>query len=183
MTIQGWNLLFNAGIFALMLVGGLWLKYIVDQQLKAKDAAMKVLESTIKGNEAEISALRSNTAPAIAQAYAVMKQHAEDVTGEALRLAEQVRKLSEEVQDTENLTRLDMLLGETTGLLVALKAFKENLEQSPSPLLLAQEPQRMLAFINGCNTALEQVAMGVRDRSKEIRDTVRAQTGTARSAD
>jgi hypothetical protein len=55
------------------LVGGIWLKYVVDQQLKAKDTAIQALEAVVKSKEAEISVLSGNTAPAIAKDYAVMK--------------------------------------------------------------------------------------------------------------
>jgi hypothetical protein len=109
------------------LVGGIWLKYVVDQQLKAKDTAIQALEAVIKSKEAEISALSGNTAPAIAKDYAVMKQHANDVTEEKLRLSEHVNRLSAQLQSKAMTAPMRKLVDESQGILVAQEILDKNL--------------------------------------------------------
>ena len=53
MTLQVWSILVNAVIAALILVGGIWLRSVVTQQLKSKDTAIQALDATIKSKEAE----------------------------------------------------------------------------------------------------------------------------------
>jgi cell division protein FtsB len=67
MTIQAWNIVLNAVVAVLIIGYGIWLRNIVTQQLKSKDAAIGALDAVIKVKEAEISALKSDTAPAIAK--------------------------------------------------------------------------------------------------------------------
>src|ERR1039457_5661679 len=127
MTIQEWNLLFNAGTFALMLVGGIWLKYVVDQQLRSKDTAMQALEAVIKSKDAQISALSGNTAPAIAQAYALMKTHADDMTEEQLRLSEELKKLTAQLRVKELTTPMRDLVFESSGVIIAQRILHDSI--------------------------------------------------------
>jgi len=85
MTIEAWNIVLSAVILVLLTGGGLWLKYVVDQQLKSKDTAIQALESVIKIKDAHVASLQGDTAPAIVKAYADMRRHANDATEEALR--------------------------------------------------------------------------------------------------
>ena len=45
MTVQTWNMVISAAILGLLTGGGVWLKYVVEQQLKAKDVAIHALEA------------------------------------------------------------------------------------------------------------------------------------------
>jgi len=76
MTESGWSLLFNAGTFSLVLVGGIWLKYVVAQQLKTKDTTIESLNAAIKLQETEIAGLKGDRAPAIAAEYKTMREYA-----------------------------------------------------------------------------------------------------------
>ena len=87
MTIEAWNILLSAAILALLTGGGLWLKYVVDQQLKFKDTAIEALEGVVKLKDAHIATLEDNTAPAIVEAYAKMRQHANIMTDESQKLS------------------------------------------------------------------------------------------------
>ena len=69
MTLAGWNLVLNIVVGVLVIAYGIWLKHVIDQQLKSKDTAIAALEAVIKVKEAQISALKDDTAPAIASAY------------------------------------------------------------------------------------------------------------------
>jgi|HubBroStandDraft_6_1064221.scaffolds.fasta_scaffold537110_1 uncharacterized protein YukE len=96
MTIQAWNIVLNAVVAVMVVAYGIWLKNIVTQQLNSKDTAIDALNAVIKVKDAEISALKSDTAPAIATAYKVMLEHADKMTAEVNRLSEQLRKAAEE---------------------------------------------------------------------------------------
>jgi hypothetical protein len=124
MTIESWNLFFSAGIAALLSIGGIWLKHVVDQQLRAKDSSIQSLESVIKSKEAEISALKADTAPAIVKAYSDMRQHANEMTEEVQRLFGQVKLLSAKQVKTveqrpELFTSFQAAVNEARGLHLA----------------------------------------------------------------
>jgi hypothetical protein len=64
-------------VVSVLAVGyGLWLKKIVDQQLKMKDAVIGSLEAVIRTKEAEVSRPGGESAPAVATAYLTMKEFA-----------------------------------------------------------------------------------------------------------
>ncbi len=96
MTIQAWNIILNAVVAVVLFAYGLWLRNIVTQQLKSKDTAIAALEAVIKIKDAEIAALKSDTAPSITKAYAEMREHADKMTADVLHLSEQLRKAAEE---------------------------------------------------------------------------------------
>jgi predicted RNase H-like nuclease (RuvC/YqgF family) len=98
MTIQAWNIVLNAAIVVVLAACGLWLRNIVNQQLKSKDTAIAALEAVIKIKEAEISALKSDTAPAITKAYAEMREHANRMTAEVQHLSQQLMNAAVEQQ-------------------------------------------------------------------------------------
>src|SRR5689334_9780163 len=87
MTVEAWSIIASAVNSGLLIVGGLWLKHFVDQQVKAKDAIIALKES-------EISRLKDDRAPAIAEAYAKMRDHANQVTREAAQVQEKLSKLT-----------------------------------------------------------------------------------------
>jgi hypothetical protein len=96
MTIEAWNIVLNAVVAVVLVVYGVWLKNIVNQQLKSKDTAIGALEAVIKIKDAEISALKADTAPAITKAYADMREHANQMTAEVQGLSEQLTKVVED---------------------------------------------------------------------------------------
>jgi hypothetical protein len=55
MTIEAWNILLSSVILVLTTAGGLWLKYVVDQQSKSKDTAIQALEGVVKFKDAHIA--------------------------------------------------------------------------------------------------------------------------------
>jgi cell division protein FtsB len=116
MTLQVWSILVNAVIAALILVGGIWLRSVVTQQLKSKDTAIQALDATIKSKEAEISALVNDRAPAIAKAYAQMREHANQMTEETQRLQDRFEVLSGKQQLKETLIPAREILAQVKGL-------------------------------------------------------------------
>ncbi len=101
MTIEAWNIVLNAVVAVVLVAYGLWLRNIVTQQLKSKDTAIGALEAVIKIKDAEISSLKSDTAPAISKAYAVVRQHANQMTAEVDELTRRANELSEELQHSQ----------------------------------------------------------------------------------
>jgi len=105
MTIQAWNIVLNAIVAVVLVAYGLWLRNIVTQQLKSKDTAIAALEAVIKIKDAEISALKSDTAPAITKAYAEMREHADKMTADVQRLSEQLTKAVEDYKRLQQIMR------------------------------------------------------------------------------
>jgi hypothetical protein len=101
MTIEAWNIILNAATLGLLIGGSIWLRYVVQQQLKTKDTTIEALKGVAEVKDAHILALSGNTAPAIAQAYDVMKTHAEDMTGKQLRLSEELKRLTAQLRMKE----------------------------------------------------------------------------------
>jgi len=82
----------------MVLVGGFYLSHFVNQQLKAKDATIETLNAANKLREAEIAALKSDRAPAIAADYKVMREHADKMTEDKRRLDERVAELTVNIE-------------------------------------------------------------------------------------
>ena len=74
-SVETYSIVLNTVIGVLIVGYGIWLRNIFKHQIEAKDA-------TIEVKDAEISRLRGETAPAIADAYAKMRAHAEQMTHE-----------------------------------------------------------------------------------------------------
>jgi len=81
MPLESWNVLFSATTSGLVLVGGIWLRYVVNQQLKAKDTTIETLSAAIKLHEAEIASLKGDRAPALAAEHKIMKEFADQMAG------------------------------------------------------------------------------------------------------
>jgi len=47
MALEAWNIVAQAVNTGLLLVGGFWLKHVIDQQVKAKDAVIQLKEAEI----------------------------------------------------------------------------------------------------------------------------------------
>ena len=48
MTLETWNLIFSAATAGMVLVGGIWLKYVVTQQLATKDATIETVKTALE---------------------------------------------------------------------------------------------------------------------------------------
>lgn len=119
MTIQEWTLVFSAVTSGLVLVGGIWLKYVVDQQLKAKDTTIESLNAAIKLHEGQIDSLKGDRAPAIAAEYKTMREHADKMTEEKQALDKQVEKLTEAQKEQAKEHHVGTIMSEIDGLVLA----------------------------------------------------------------
>ena len=125
MTIESWNLIFSAATTGLVLVGGIWLKYVVAQQLASKDTTIQVLNAAIKLHETEIAGLKGERAPAIVQDYKAMREHAEQITKEKQELSERVNRLTVEQKESQRAKALLGMMYEIEGMTFASEIFKE----------------------------------------------------------
>src|SRR2546428_1784189 len=89
-----WSLLLQIVIGVLIVGYGIWLRYIISQQLKTKDTVIQALEAVIKTKDAQISRLQADSAPAIAEAYDKMRKHADHMTEQVQSTTEQLRGLN-----------------------------------------------------------------------------------------
>jgi hypothetical protein len=171
MTIEAWNIILSAIMLALMIGGGVWLKYVVDQQFKAKDTTIEALKGVVELKEAYISTLTGNTAPAIAQAYAVIKTHADAMTSEQLRLSEELKSLNIQLLLKEIVTPMRDLVNQTDGLMTAQRILHHALgsflfPDPPTPP--APTVESMVTIINSYNEAFEQMNEEVAQRNKTV---------------
>lgn len=146
MTVQGWNLVLNVVIVVLLAGYGIWLKKVVDQQLKAKDATIETFKAAIRAYEAEIARLKGDTAPAIAEAYQKMRAHADQMTNDSLKLHKDVEALALEKQNTgknssvaKSMATVDGLMFAAHELMAAFRPFfaTKDLEVSDLPSLVS----------------------------------------------
>jgi septal ring factor EnvC (AmiA/AmiB activator) len=129
MTIEAWTLLFSAITSGLVLVGGVWLKHVVNQQLKSKDTTIETLNAAIKLHEAEIAALKNDRAPAIATEYKTMREHADRMTADKQALDEQIKKLTESQKEGEKVQQLIKAMSEIDGLTLASNLLTEAFDR------------------------------------------------------
>jgi hypothetical protein len=108
-TLAQWNLLINASMTALMVGYGFWIHHVVKQQEKLKDAAIQALQAALTAKEAEISRLTSDTAPNIVKAYQGMREHADKMTADVIKLQEKMR-------ESEEASQFLVMLSEASGL-------------------------------------------------------------------
>jgi hypothetical protein len=159
MTIAEWNLVLNSVMSGLMIGGGFWFKYVVEQQLKSKDTAIQALEGVVKLKDAHISSLQGDTAPAIAKAYSDMRKHADQITSDfnkaSAKLAEiQERKLPHETA-----------LSQAEGLYLAITILRTHMsrvflnEEGKVPEAEPDSPARigLGAFLNAYQAMLTEV--------------------------
>ena len=104
---------------ALLLGGGFWLRHLVNQQLKAKDATIEKLQAAHTVYEARIASLESQRAPELAKDYRVMLEHAEQMAKEKRQLAEQIKSLTDEQKESENAKAILAMMNQIDGLYVA----------------------------------------------------------------
>jgi hypothetical protein len=92
-TFETYSILLNTTIGVLIVGYGIWLRNIFKHQIEAKDA-------TIEAKNAEISRLRADSAPAIADAYTKMRAHADQMTRDVGLLNQ---KLDSQTKETPQL--------------------------------------------------------------------------------
>lgn len=119
MIIQAWALISTVITPPLIAGGGFWLRNLVNEQLKSKDATIESLNAAIKLHEAAITGLKGERAPAIAADYKAMLEHANQKTEENQRLKEQMKDLTEDQKKVMNSLALQSRVAEIDGLLLA----------------------------------------------------------------
>ena len=167
MTLPEWNIILSAATVGLITGGGLWLKYVVDQQLKTKDIAIQALDAVVKVKDAQIAALQSDTAPAIAKAYDVMRQHADQITAKSQKLAEVLEEIAKKHEQLEQSFPVRLKLAEAKGFVLAGKILGDGLNN-----LCFVEGQRHPVFadpdaeliLNGLFDTLEKINSEGNDR-------------------
>lgn len=186
MTLQTWNLLFSASSFALLTMGAIWLKYVVDQQLKAKDA-------TIQAKEAEISLLKSSTAPALVKAHTELTQYVNDVTQKTQRISEELKEMTKKHEtalhvldlETTSARRTSLMgrpLAESDGLLVALRILLKTMG-SGFPTFANDLPSDLVSkFVNNYESSLDQISEQIADRKTKAGEILAKELGKARTA-
>jgi hypothetical protein len=136
MTLAEWNLLINAAMTALMVAYGIWIHNIVKQQEKLKDATIQSLQAALTAKEAEISRLTSDTAPNIVKAYEGMREHADKMTAD-------VMKLQGKIQAAEATTEFSEALSEAAGLNLSNRILLEKLGKYMGPINEPLTPQEL----------------------------------------
>ncbi len=129
MTIEAWNILLNSVILVLMVSGGLWLKHIVEQQLKAKDTAIQALEGVVKFKDAHIASLQNDRAPAIAESYAAMRKHANQITEDYQNLVAMYNQITSKEQFAAQLAPANLVLNKALGLNIASDILEKHMSE------------------------------------------------------
>lgn len=119
MTIAEWNLVLNAVLLVLIVGYGFWLRRIVNEQIRAKDSTIQSLGAAITANQAEISRLKGESAPAIARDYKIMRAHAEQTTSDMMILRRRVDLLILTNSYMDALKPARKLFSEQDGLWIA----------------------------------------------------------------
>ncbi|MGE5057586.1 MAG: hypothetical protein ACM3WP_25770 [Acidobacteriota bacterium] len=171
MTIEAWNIVLSSIVLGLVSGGGFWLKYVVDQQLKSKDTTIEALKGVVELKDAQISTLSGNTAPAIAQAYAAMKNHADQMTSEQIRLSQELDSLTVQLQRKELATPMRDLVSQTVGIMAAQRILHYTLgsflfPDPPTPP--APTAESMTKIINSYSEAFERMNEEVADRNRTV---------------
>jgi hypothetical protein len=168
MTLEASYLIANAVIIALLLVGGFYLRQVVFQQLKSKDATIELLQT-------QISSLTAERAPAIAAEHATMIAYANQLTKEkqqavvnSQRLSDELARLIEQGKRDERLAVARRLLYESKGLLVANEVFQQKVAKkvfTPEPPEISFASFKMV--INGLIEAFQQMNVEVHARNEQ----------------
>jgi chromosome segregation ATPase len=154
MTVQGWNLLFSAITAGLVLVGGIWLRYVVTQQLKAKDTTIETLNAAIKLHEAEIAALKGDRAPAIAAEHKIMKEFVDQMAAQKQQLEDQVKNLTASKKADVNSS--DRFIGETEGLKKSLSILRKH--------VTAISPMSLRNYLTATGKGFEEIVSEINSR-------------------
>jgi hypothetical protein len=119
MTLEAWNLVTSITIGVSMLMFGLWMRHIVNQQLKLKDA-------TIEVKDAEIARMKSEAAPNIAQSYQTMRAHAEEMSGRVSGLQHKLETELRKAQMSDTLRPLFEQLCIVRGVLNSSEILRDH---------------------------------------------------------
>jgi hypothetical protein len=133
-----------------VLVFGIWIRYVVNQQLKLKDV-------TIESKNAEISRLKGEAAPNIVKSYQSVKKYADEVSGQANELRERLDAAELRKNFRERGQPLRDMVNETAGLIRSIAI----LENHTSALFERANPP-------STEEALTAIIAGMRDINKEV---------------
>jgi hypothetical protein len=187
MTIESWNLVFSAATTGLVLVGGIWLKYVVAQQLATKDTTIQALNAAIKLHETEIAGLKGERAPAIVQDYKAMREHAEQITKEKRELSERVNNLTEEQKESQKLKPLLGLMYEVDGLSFASDVFKEAFtvhDYGQEPNVLSEglvSLNHIQVGFSGFTYPLREMALNLMNAEKKVQHKIESNMAIIRN--
>jgi hypothetical protein len=149
LTLPEWNLLINALMTALMVVYAFWIRHVVGQQRKSKDAAIQALQATLTVKEAEISRLTQNIALNIVKADGEMREHADKMTAE-------VMVLQNKIQGQAKSTEFIQLLSEFSGLMRGYDILEEKLGPFMGPMEVQPSPLELWHSISETAHAISQ---------------------------
>ena len=165
--------MFSAATSGLVLVGGIWLKYVVDQQLKLKDSEIGTLNTAIKLHESQIAALKAERAPAIAAEYKTMLEHAEKMTAEKQRLDELVKTLKESNKRDARLVRIEHNMAERDGLTIASSLLMAGIFNYAAGVdSTAAEEHSFGGFTVGMLDVLRKIDSEIEARHQEVRESL-----------
>jgi hypothetical protein len=179
MTIEVWNVVLSAVILVLMTGGGIWLRYVVEQQLKAKDTTIEALKGVVQLKDAHISALQGDTAPAIVRAYTEMRQHANQTTEDYQDLVRRYKDVASKMQLADQLVPAQTALRQVDGLKMASDILHKHFAnllfpdgKNPNPSFSAEEPLNMAVYDAFLNAGIEMSTESL-NRSKAAYDIVK----------
>lgn len=170
MTIEGWNIVLSAIIAVLLAVYGLWLKYVISQQLDAKDSAIEALRAALENKEAEVSRLQRDTAPAITAAYAAMRDHANQMTEESNRKAAELKALHQNEQFRSKLAPAGQLLKETDGISALARRIDDRFDGFFGP----EAPEITASTVRNLMEAIIDVKEAVADEMGKRNQAIKA---------
>ena len=120
------NIILNAAIGVLVVGYGIWLKQIIDQQLKTKDTTIETLKTMIEGHTSEIARLKADAAPAIVDAYHKVKTFADQMAGSNNELNTRIEEFAK-TKPTATLRNRDLWIAEKDGFQAATDLLSDAL--------------------------------------------------------
>lgn len=170
MTVQELNLLLNVIVVVLLAGYGIWLRYVMRQQLQSKDTTIEALRTAIEVKEAEISRLQGEIAPTIATHYTTMRQYAEQVTEDFNKVHEQLSTVVARIQHSERLWPAVQAMLEAQGMKIVQTLLDEPLEPFFQQLAISSPSLPSLdtlkKFVTGCTDAQKRINKEVNKRNK-----------------
>jgi hypothetical protein len=174
MIIEQWNIVLSAAIGVLLVGYGVWLRYVLAQQLRSKDTAIQALEAALKAKDAEISRLQGDTAPAITAAYSTMRKYANEVTDDSRRLSQQVAELTQAQQRLGRIAPASKLLSECNGLFLATDILEHQFKDIYRRREAEICPETAQALINGVIEMFHKMNREIESRLPTIKAIIDA---------